>query len=92
MEEITTAPSRLLTVAETARLLNVSEVTVRRRIQAGELEAVRVGSADVIRIEPEAVAACLQPIEYPARAPRTGREPAVEARAHAGRTKGDPEP
>jgi excisionase family DNA binding protein len=89
MPESTAAPDRLLTIHEAAERLNVSPITVRRRIAAGELEAVRNGTAAVVRIEPEAVAACLQPIKYPARAPRTGREPAVEARAHAGQ-RGEP--
>jgi excisionase family DNA binding protein len=89
MSEITAAPDRLLTIREAAEWLNVSPITIRRRIAAGELEAVRIGTAAVVRIEPEAVAACLQPIKYPAGAPRTGHEPAVEARAHAGQTRGE---
>jgi excisionase family DNA binding protein len=35
----------LLTVAEVARLLKQSEVTVRRKIYSGELEAMRLGSS-----------------------------------------------
>jgi excisionase family DNA binding protein len=62
MPQITTAPDRLLTVREAAERLNVSEVTVRRRISAGELAAVRFGTADVVRIDPHALVACLQPV------------------------------
>jgi excisionase family DNA binding protein len=72
VSEITAAPDRLLTIREAAEWLNVSPITVRRLIAAGELEAVRIGTAAVVRIEPGAVTACLQPIEYPARVPRTG--------------------
>jgi excisionase family DNA binding protein len=44
MSEITAAPDRLLTIREAAEWLNVSPITVRRRIAAGELEAVRIGN------------------------------------------------
>ena len=47
----TTVPHRfLLTVAETAAKLNVSEKTVRRLIAKGSLPALRVGGA--VRIDP----------------------------------------
>jgi excisionase family DNA binding protein len=44
----------LLTVPEVADRLNVSVRTVKRRIQAGELPAVRVGSSPQapVRIDP----------------------------------------
>lgn len=42
-----------MTVRETARLLRVSPVTVRRYIKAGRLQAVRIGRN--VRIEREAV-------------------------------------
>lgn len=35
----------LLTVAETARMLRVSEMTVRRACDAGDLPAIRLGRA-----------------------------------------------
>jgi excisionase family DNA binding protein len=56
-----TAP--LLTVADVARLLSVSEFTVRRKIVAGELEAFRTGldRRAPYRIEPGAVERFLQP-------------------------------
>jgi excisionase family DNA binding protein len=47
----TTVPQRfLLTVAETAAKLNVSEKTVRRLIAKGSLPALRVGGA--VRVDP----------------------------------------
>jgi excisionase family DNA binding protein len=42
---LTTAETKLLTLAEVARRLNCSQLTVRRRIQEGELPAVRLGSS-----------------------------------------------
>jgi excisionase family DNA binding protein len=38
-----TQSERLLTVAETAERLGVSEITVRRRVYEGELGAVKLG-------------------------------------------------
>jgi len=49
----------LLTVNETAKLLRVSPITVRRRIADGQLEAVRVGKG--IRVRREAVDEFLRP-------------------------------
>lgn len=49
----------LLTVKEVAARLRFSEVTIRRLIKAGSLEAVREGTS--VRVAPEAVA------EYKAR-------------------------
>lgn len=43
----------LLSVAETAQYLGVCEATVRRRIDAGDLPALRFGKS--IRISPEAL-------------------------------------
>jgi excisionase family DNA binding protein len=53
----------LLTIPELARFLSVSEKTVRRRILAGELEAVRVGRDPraPYRIDRAAVERFLQP-------------------------------
>jgi excisionase family DNA binding protein len=42
---------QLLTVAQAATQLNVSEKTIRRRISSGEIAVVRIGSA--IRIHPK---------------------------------------
>lgn len=47
----------LLTVSETAKLLNVSEDTVRRAIARGGLRAIRIAS--VVRIDPTELAAWL---------------------------------
>lgn len=49
----------LLTVQETATLLEVSEGTVRRHVAAGRLPAVRVGR--LIRIRREAVERFIEP-------------------------------
>jgi excisionase family DNA binding protein len=40
----------LLTVAQAAEILNVSEKTVRRTIQKGELRVIRIGG--LLRIDP----------------------------------------
>jgi len=53
--------SRLLTVDEVARQLRQSRVTVRRKIQAGELEAVRLGEHGPLRIPEDALASHLRP-------------------------------
>lgn len=49
----------LLTVNETAKLLRVSPITVRRRIADGQLKAVRVGKG--IRVPREAIDRFLRP-------------------------------
>jgi excisionase family DNA binding protein len=49
--------TELLTIAETAELLNVSDDTVRRLIARGSLCAIRVAS--VIRIDPTQLAVWL---------------------------------
>ena len=48
---ITEQRPRLLTIADAAVRLNLSEHTVRRRIASGELPAVRLGA--LIRIDPD---------------------------------------
>ena len=55
----------LLTVRETADLLKVSTVTVRRFIADGRLPAVKVGRA--VRIDKEAAEQGVEPIEPRAR-------------------------
>ena len=58
MEVVT---ERLLTVDEVAHRLRQSRVTIRRKIAAGELEAVRLGEHGPLRIPEDALAAHLQP-------------------------------
>jgi len=53
-EAATRPPSGLVTVRVAARLLGVSERTVRRRVVAGDLPAVRIGRA--LRIDLSGVA------------------------------------
>ncbi len=50
----------LLTVDETARLLKVAPITVRRFIQSGRLPAIKVGKG--IRVRKEAVEQFLAPV------------------------------
>jgi excisionase family DNA binding protein len=72
----------LYTVDETARLLRVSPITIRRYIASGELEAVRVGRG--VRVQREAIERFVKPL-----APR---HDADEPRRTIGRsfTKDDP--
>jgi excisionase family DNA binding protein len=51
----------LLTVQETAKLLKLSPITIRRYIGSGRLPAVRIGRA--IRVRREAVEELLEPVE-----------------------------
>ncbi|MGI8553150.1 MAG: helix-turn-helix domain-containing protein [Dehalococcoidia bacterium] len=51
----------LLTVAETAEMLKVNPMTVRRHIAAGRLSAVRVGGR--VRVRKEAVEELLKPVQ-----------------------------
>lgn len=50
-------PSRLLTVAQVAELLQVSPRTIRRLVAAGQLAVIRVGRA--VRVHPSALAELL---------------------------------
>ena len=50
----TLSSSSLLTIANVAALLQVSTKTVRRLIERGELDVIRIGRA--IRIQPKALA------------------------------------
>ena len=50
----------LLTVQETAKMLKVAPITVRRYIQSGRLPAVKVGRG--VRLRREAIEAFLKPI------------------------------
>ena len=59
----TATSERYLSVRETAEMLSVSPKTIRRRIDAGELDAVRVGSGkSSVRIRAGAVEQLLRPI------------------------------
>ena len=49
-----------LTIRETARLLKVSPITIRRYIDAGRLRAVKVGRS--VRVRREAIEAFLRPV------------------------------
>jgi excisionase family DNA binding protein len=50
----------LLTVRETARMLKVAPITIRRYIAAGRLPAVKVGRG--VRVEREAVERFVEPV------------------------------
>ena len=54
MKPKTDLPDHLLTVAETARILNASTKTIYRRIKMGELPVYRDGS--ILRIHPDDLA------------------------------------
>jgi len=58
----------LLTVRETAAMLKVNPMTIRRYIRAGRLPAVRVGRQ--IRIERAAAEALAEPVKSPTARPR----------------------
>lgn len=49
--EVDSLASRFMTVGEVAALLRVSAMTVYRRINAGELPAVRIGRSFRVREE-----------------------------------------
>jgi excisionase family DNA binding protein len=54
MAEIVERETELISVAEAARLANVSYLTIWRRVRDGSLPALRVGQAGVIRIRRDA--------------------------------------
>jgi len=56
---MTKTPEKLLTVDEVAEILQVSPTTVYRRIQAGELPAIKLGHRQV-RIKPEDLEAYIE--------------------------------
>jgi excisionase family DNA binding protein len=80
MLTVSTIETEYLSFAEAADLLRLHPLTVYRRVWDGSLASVCLSEHGAIRIPREA-------IESPARAPRTGREPAVEAQAHGGSTE-----
>src|SRR5687768_6940369 len=57
----TDATMELLTVQETAHLLKVTPITVRRFIAAGRLSAIKAGKG--VRVRKESVEQFVQPIE-----------------------------
>ncbi len=63
----------LLTVDETARLLKVTQITVRRFIAEGRLPAVRVGRA--VRVRREALDQLIKPVE-----PQTNGRPGARGK------------
>jgi excisionase family DNA binding protein len=74
-----TVEREYLTVAEVAALWRVSAPTVYRRVAAGDVPHIRLGSDGPIRIP----AAVVMPEETPLER-RVPDFPAVEARAHGG--------
>src|SRR5881296_1666036 len=70
---------RLLTIREVAARLSLSESTVRRRIEMGELPAHRLGSGPQppVRVDPDELEAWIaaSPPKPPAGAAVTGRSP-----------------
>lgn len=80
---VTTEPA-YLSVAATARTLGLSEATVYRRVWDGSLPVLRLSEHGAIRIPVSGLDEFARPSESLARAPRTGREPAVEPQAHGG--------
>ena len=63
IDELKATSMDFYTVDETARMLKVSSMTVRRHISTGRLSAVRVGRS--VRIERTAVDAFVQPLVVP---------------------------
>ena len=51
----------LLTIGEVCERLNYSRSSIYRRIQSGELEAVRLGRGAALRVRPDAVEPALTP-------------------------------
>ena len=53
---------RLRTVPEIAKQLHVSEKTIYRRIESGELPAIRVGATGPLRISNDGITRLLRPV------------------------------
>jgi excisionase family DNA binding protein len=64
---VSTSP-RFLSVYETARYFRQSEETIRRKIRAGEIEAVRLGVHGPLRVPADALEQHLRPAYEPRRA------------------------
>jgi excisionase family DNA binding protein len=75
---MSTTENEYLSVADAANLLGLSELTIYRYVQRGDLPSVRLSPRGAIRIPFSAIA------EAPVGAPRTVVSPAVEAHAHDG--------
>src|SRR5438552_14657932 len=69
------APMELLTIQETARMLKVHPMTIRRYVADGRLPAVRVGKG--VRVRKEAVDLLVTPVQ-PKRAVRKPSAPRGE--------------
>ena len=72
MSSLTT--DELLTVNETARRLRQTPDTIRRKIAAGQLSAVRVGERGPLRVPESALADLLQPASSAAHPPSLGTD------------------
>lgn len=57
----TAARKHLVTIADAADYLAVTPLTIRRRIQAGELKAYRVGPR-IVRVDLNEIDALLEPV------------------------------
>jgi excisionase family DNA binding protein len=57
----------LLTIQETARMLKVNPITIRRYIESGRLPAVRVGRG--VRVRKEAVDQLIEEVVWTASSP-----------------------
>ena len=82
MSRTASVATEFLAVGEVARRLRLHEATIYRRVSAGEIPALRLGEHGPLRSPADELEAWLY--QRPARAPRTGPEPAVEPRAHGG--------
>ena len=59
--DVVDTSGRLLTVNEAARALNCSPASIRRRVNDGQLLALRIGRTGPLRIEQDAVERLLRP-------------------------------
>lgn len=57
----TSPPSKLISVSTAAKIAAVSEVTIRRHIESGDIRAVRLGESGPIRVSTAALADWLKP-------------------------------
>lgn len=55
-----TTQSRWMTVYEVAEVLEVSDWTIRRMVERGELPAVKIGKKPLVKIDRERFAAWLE--------------------------------
>ena len=66
--------AELLSIQEVAQITGLHEITIRRYVRSGELEAVRIGRQ--IRVRREAVDRLMKPMRGP------GPEPALQSEPH----------